>query len=1130
MDEKEHGRRVGRPLVTAEDTVTRRGFVSSALAAGVALYCGEPASGLAPRHLLSSSVTGVSLAAKPWVYWFWFNGNVSREGITADLEAMHAIGIGGAIVMCSGLLTPGPVRYMSALWMDCNAHTLREAARLGLQIDLNNDDGWSDAAGPWMPRDLAMHTVTWSEAVIDGGGELALALPMPTHIDNFYRDSVVLAFPAADTAGAPLPAPFVTEEPGLNSYIVHDYGHPVTAHSASVDLWAGPEVGSVPVIFHLEASDEGGSYRRVYTFDNAWRWTAQRVSRSLTISVRLPPVRARFVRMVVPFTQKLHGSTGNQRNGFRLSAEDRIALWELKAGFALTTRALEQPDRYAGGFVNEFLEQGTIAPPAASGAAMQLRQIVDLTTHTADGTLRWTAPSGRWVILRIGYTLADWKNHTSSPEGRGYNANMFLASAMDLQFAAVLKKVMQANPGAAPHTLTTAHMDSSECGAQNWSHTLPAEFETRCGYSMIPWMPAVCGGRIVESADATEKFLWDLRRVMADLIAENYWGRFGELAHRNGLQFTAEASGRMQFLNDPLLYLSKADVPMGEFWVGEKFLRPDCAHCRSTANTLGKRVVMAESYTSFDPVISKGAGQWKDHPYSLKALGDKAFAAGINHFVFHRYLAQPSVMDRPGFAWGDASQSIGINMERTNTWWQQAAAWMSYLSRSQQLLQRGRAVADVCILMDEGVPNHLVMPQDMPSGFHCDGLHYTLLPQMTVKAGELVLPSGMRYRMLVLPPSGQLRASAARELVRLSTAGATLVGFGTFLSPSLADAVHQHATIAPAPTYASVAAAVQAMHLRPDFEGHDEVLFYHRRDAGSDIYFLSNQSQQPIAFDARFRIEGRAPELFDADAGTTTEAAVYDTSNGITRVPLTLDPSGSVFVLFQRPGVDAILSGDRLCNTLGTDADRVLLQRMGDGSIVLTAATSGSLSIRTQRGRLARLNLAALPSQLLTQPWTVSFPAGLGAPAEITLDALLGWDKHPDEGVRHFSGTATYRCTFSVDPDVLGPQRAAFLDLGHVDVIAQATLNGRALGIRWKPPFRYDVTYLLRAGSNTLNIAVTNLWPNRLIGDSALPAERRITRTNFNPYRASSPLFPSGLQGPVKLTFAHRRTVRFTES
>lgn len=504
----------------------------------------------------------VPASARPWVYWFWFNGNVSREGITADLEAMHAIGIGGAIVMCSGLLSPGPVRYLSPLWMDLNQHMLREAARLGMQIDLNNDDGWSDAAGPWIPPELAMHKVTWSETIVQGGRPVQVSLPAPPDVQGFYRDTAVLAFPVPLGAGEQLPQPYVDEQPGHPSYIVHDYRSLITARSAEVDLWTGPEIGSVPVVIGIEASEDGNAWRPVYRFDNGWRWTAQRVSRLLTISVRFRSTQARYFRLVIPYTTTLSGpDSPTQRNRLRLLSEDRISLWELKAGFDLTTRALEQPDRYSGGFINEFMERGTPSAAADPGSVIDPKSVLDLTSSVQEGNLRWEAPEGRWLVQRIGYTLAGWENHTASKEGLGLNANMFVPEAMDLQFAAVLGRLMRANPEAVPETLSTVHMDSSECGAQNWAVNLPEEFERRCGYSIVPWLPAVTGGRLAGSLDQTERFLWDLRRTMADLIAENYWGCFGTLAHRHGLQFTAEASGRMQFLNDPLLYLSKPDVP-----------------------------------------------------------------------------------------------------------------------------------------------------------------------------------------------------------------------------------------------------------------------------------------------------------------------------------------------------------------------------------------------------------------------------------------------------------------------------------------------------------------------------------------------------------------------------------------
>jgi len=469
-------------------------------------------------------------------------------------------------------------------------------------------------------------------------------------------------------------------------------------------------------------------------------------------------------------------------------------------------------------------------------------------------------------------------------------------------------------------------------------------------------------------------------------------------------------------------------------------------------------------------------------------------------------------------------------MERTNTWWYPGAAWIAYLSRCQHLLQTGREIVDVCVLVDEGAPSRVVQPDGMPNGFRFDGLHSTMLSQLSVRDGELVLPSGMRYRLLVLPPLGKMRPATAREIGRLSAAGACIIGIRPTSSPSLAQYPScdvELATIVDSwkTVYTTVAEAIQSLELRPDFECGENVLFMHRTEGSQDHYFLSNQTGKEVRIDAQFRLNGRAPELLDPDTGVTAAAAIYSSANGVTTVPLILDPAGSIFVLFRKPAGETIASASKLVNNFGASLEDARLRTLPNRSIEVTTAAAGNILIRTTDGRKANLNFAPLPKRELSGPWRLVFPPNWGATEETELLKLISWSESPDEGIRHFSGTATYSIDFDVASDELVPGRAVYLELGEVKVIAEVMLNGKGVRTLWKPPCRCELTGGLKIGRNALQIKVTNLWPNRLIGDSSLPGSKRFTKTNFNPYEPDSPLFRSGLLGPVTLTFAHRQIV-----
>ena len=1117
---------------------TRRELLSGALKTGA--YTSV-------RHALPAQIGAQSGATgypsqneilnRPWVYWFWLNGNITPEGITHDLESMASIGISGAIILSSHVGEKGPYQYSTSQWFDIVQHTIREAQRLGMALHFNNGDGWADASGPWVPLEESMQKLVWTEMRLDATSTRPIHLPEPENFQGSYRDIAFLAFPTPANNGA-LPSPLqITPQRGSPSFVVHDYGQAVTVRSAQIRLWADKEVPILtPVLWSLEASVDGTAYEEIYRFDNHWRFCDQKVDRFLHLSCRFKPHTARYFRLCIPYQQKLANDlptngrlNPEQSNHFTLSSDDLIAQWEMKGGhFDNSGGALEQPSRYSGGFRNLFAEFGTPQPQPEPGSILRQQDLVDITAHFANGALDWGPPSGNWTVLRVGYTAIGRKNNIATATGRGYYVDRFNADAMDHHFSHLAQKVIDQNRKEAGHGLAGFHMDSSECGPQNWGPRFAEEFQKRRGYSIVPWLPALAGGHIVHSLEASERFLWDFRRTIADLFADCWWGRLADLCHRNELTLTGEGAGRMAFMLDPLLHLSKADFPMGEFWVGEIDVRPDCSLSRSTANTYGKKAVFGESFTSATWIDSPYAGAWQDHPWSLKKLGDHAFVSGINHFVFHRSISQPTD-DRPG----TALPRIGINMERSNTWWNSGGkAWNGYLQHCQNLLQSGREIVDVCVLMDEDVPNYLLPPEDLPPGYRFDGLHSQLLEHATVDDGDLLLPSGMRYKLLVLPESTLLRPQTMRHVARLIEGGLAVVGNRPTRSPSLQDYPDCDREVATLVdrcwksknVHASLRAALAALQLRPDFVFHTDadIRCMHRRNQRGDFYFVSNQTDSDLRCKASVRIGNAIPLLLDPDTKEERTPAQFTSQSETTSVDLHLLPRESLF-LFMLPGkTDESISA---INVATGTAPEFTMQK--GGSIAAVALSSASVRLTSSRNRHAALTFAVKKPVLLNSGWTVSFPQDLGAPASIELPDLISLDQVHEEGARHFSGTATYRTMFDLSTTVSETDELAFLDLGSVGVVAQVTINGAALRTTWKPPFRYDVTHLLRKGKNTLVIQVTNLWANRLIGDSALPPEKRIAKTNYNPYKPDTPLPLSGLKGPVAIIFGQRKIVTF---
>jgi len=1065
-------------------------------------------------------------SARPHTWWHWLNGNTSKQGITADLEAMKRAGIGGAQIFNVDCGIPdGPVPVMSAEWQDHTRHAISEAARLGIEICVHNCPGWSSSGGPWVQPEHAMQMLTWSERTVRGPARIAEALPQPAMRRGYYRDIAVYALPVpADQTAA---------------------GYRV-ANSA-------PKAA----------------------FDR-------------------PPSRDPDIR----------------------------------------------PDAPAG-------------TPAGS--------IVNLTGRmNADGVLTWEAPTGEWVILRIGHTCTGAQNAPAPATGRGLEVDKLSRAAMDAFWPGFMGRVLQAAGPNAGKTLNNALIDSYETGYQNWTPGFGDEFIKRRGYDPMPYLPAVTG-RVVESNEKTERFLWDFRRTVADLWAENYYGYFRDLCHRNGLKFSTEPYGNGGF--DNLQCGGLADIPMGEFWVPNAGAGETLKIAASAAHTNGRKIVGAESFTA-----DEGRGRWLVEPYGIKALGDYVFTQGINRYIFHRYAHQPWMDLYPGMTMGP----WGTHLERTITWWDQASAWFRYIARCQYLLQSGLFVADACYFVGDAGPNDLPgragLQPALPVGYDYDGCDATvLLNRMSVKSGRIVLPDGMSYRLLVLPNSPYMTPKTARKVRDLVRAGAMVIGPRPVKSPSLQGYPRCDEEVAAIGAEVwgdcdgervkertfgkgrvfwgmTMEQVLARLSLPPDFDyratgGSGRLVYIHRRVGNAEVYFVSNQEYRTVAVDCRFRIAGRLPELWHADTGAMETASLWRQEKGRTIVSLRFEPAESVFVVFRKPApsdhlVTALRQGpaapkpqaerievklaryEALDGSRGADVTARVRQMVeqgyteigasndvfGDpvplvvkrlriewtlngvprqateqegGTIVLgtrtraaaprdwtlEAGTAGSVNLipwragayefRTAKGAVRRLTVKADATVLNVEgPWTVRFKPGWGAPPSATFPRLVSWTERPEEGIRYFSGWAVYAKTLNVPAGMAARGRRTELDLGAVKNFAEVTLNGKPLGVLWKAPFRLDVTGLLKAGRNTLEVKVTNLWPNRLIGDEQLPADvewngnalrawpdwvwsgaprprrERLTFTTWRFWTKDSPLLESGLLGPVTIQSATVLTVR----
>ena len=743
--------------------------------------------GAAPDELAQGFVRPPA-SAKPHTWWHWMNGNVTAAGITADLEAMKRVGLGGAQIFNVDYGIPaGPVKFMGPDWRTLVVHAVKEADRLGLELCIHNCAGWSSSGGPWVQPEDAMQSIAMREQHVVGPQHLQAKLPEPGAGAGRYRDIAVLVFP---TPGG---------DPGKDTL--------------------------------------------------------------------------------------------------------RIADIARKAGF-------ETPQK-----------ERALAPPAdarPTNLAVGPATIVDLTgLLSADGTVAWDVPAGAWTVLRLGYCPKGTTNGPAMPEGRGLEVDKMSRPAMDAFFAGMMQTVINDVGPLAGKTLNSALIDSYEVGPQNWTPQFRDGFAKRRGYDPLPWMVTLTG-RVVGGMALSERFLYDYRRTIAELHRDNYFQYFAELCHRHGMLASVEPYGNGLF--DDLAAGAACDIPMGEFWVGSRG-SASLKLASSIAHTTGRKIAGAESFTA-----DWHSGRWQNDPYALKALGDRAFCMGINRFIFHRYAAQPWLDKAPGMTMGP----WGVHFERTNTWWEPGAAWLGYIARCQYLLQAGLFVGDVCYYAGEDSPlGSRAGDPPLPAGYDCDALsRELLLTRLSVRDGRIVLPDGMSYRLLVLPPTDAMTPAVARKIRQIVADGACVVGPRPTRSPSLSDypdcdaqvrrigdnvwgdcdgrTVVVHAfgkgrVIWGQPLNEVLSSMGVGLDFTYTAEPGAELLYIHRTAGDAEIYFVSNQAQASQTVTCSFRVTGKWPELWHPDTGVIEQAAVFTEAGGRTAVPMVLDPSGSVFVVFRRP-------------------------------------------------------------------------------------------------------------------------------------------------------------------------------------------------------------------------------------
>lgn len=989
------------------------------------------------------------------VYWYWISDNISEEGIIRDLEAMKEAGINRAFIGNIGLdeVKYGKVKLLSEEWWKIVHTALKKASELDIEIGIFNSPGWSQSGGPWIKPNESMRYVGASELKVQGPQNLQTTLPC---VAEDAKDIRVIAFPQ------PVENVYhrrwtIKKREGNEETLEIKVPEGITLRSLTI---ASPSLLRTTADLYVK---EGTEYRLLK------RVGVDRVNTGLSVGFLpyAPVVTALPETKGTDFRLFVHAS-GNADMIVDLSSQPIVERYPEKTFAKMFQYPLPLWHEYMWEKQPEISDSKVLIDP---------KQVIDITSYYKDGKLHWQVPPGEWTIMRTAMCPTQVTNSPASPEGRGLEVDKMSKKHIAAHFDAYLGEILRRIPPEDRRTFKVVVQDSYETGGQNWTDDMIKAFKKKYKYDPIPYLP-VLQGIVIGSPDMSDRFLWDLRRLVADRIAYDYVGGLREVSHRHGLTTWLENYGHWGFPGEFLQYGGQSDEIGGEFWSEGQLGDIENRAASSCAHIYGKKKVWAESFTA-------GGSNFSRYPHTLKQRGDRFFTEGINSTMLHVYIHQPWEDKVPG-----VSTSFGNEFNRHNTWFSQLDVFGQYLKRCNFMLQQGTYIADVAYYIGEDTPKMTgTCDPALPRGYSFDYINAeVLLTKSSVKNNRLTLESGMQYRVLVLPKQKSIRPEVLKQIKKFVKEGLVIIGPTPEYSPSLVDypsADKEVRKIASElwahPSYGkgkvfsekhSLEDVFSALSLSPDCKVSDvaPVSFIHRTTGEEDIYFLSNQSNATVSFDATFRVSGKKPELWNPLTNEIRSLPEYSVSDSSITIPLQLESCESSFIIFRNK-TEKIAPGKNYPNP----------------QILTTIET----------------------------PWDVKFENKRQGPKEsIVFNTLTDWITSEDPRIKYYSGTANYTNTFTI---VDLPHQPVYINLGKVVAMAKVYLNEKYVGGAWTYPYRLNITEYLQKGKNTLRIEVVNNWMNRLIGDLKLPEEQRSTWTMENPWRDDSQLQSSGLFGPVQI-------------
>ena len=1019
-----------------------------------------------------------STEAKPWTFWYWMYGAVSKEGIKADLKAMQQIGLGGAYLMpikgVVGSDYPKSVSQLTPEWWEMVRYSMQQADSLGLKLGMHISDGFALAGGPWILPKESMQKVVFTDTIIKGGEIKKLPLRNPETVQGYYEDIAIYALPVQPSALAKVeiisnnpddPTPFSVIGNDFKSttpcYIQYRYAVPFTLRSIEITP-TGNNIQSQRLA--VSASNDGVNFRLVKQLVPA-RQGWQNTGFNSTFSV--PATKAKYFRLSwtpegsEPGSEDLDAAKWKPTLKIKtilLSTSPRINQWEGKAGLVWR--------------VGTKTTSGEIA----NADCTPKTGIINLTPSFKNGQLTCKLPKGDWRILRMGHTSTGTTNATGGG-GKGLECDKFSELAVKKQFDNWFGAAFTKTDSALAHrVLKRMHIDSWECGSQNWSDNFAAEFRSRRGYDLMYYLPLLAGYPI-ESAEVSEKVLLDVRSTISELVVDVFYKVMAEKAKAYDCETSAECVAPT-FVSDGLLHFKTVDRPMGEFWLrSPTHDKPnDMLDAISGAHIYGKNIIQAEGFTELRT-------NWDEYPAMLKPILDRNFALGINKLFFHIFVHNPYIDKAPGMT----LDGIGLYFQRDQTWWKQGKAFVDYISRCQAMLQYGHPVTDIAVFTGEEIPSRALTPDklvsllpgimgeervkseqkrlanagqpmlEMPAGvnhsanifkaedwinplngYAYDSFNKEVLLQARGENGQLVFPSGASYKELLLPNAKSYSNEIKAKINELRKQGVAI--------PELP--------------------LTNGDFIGPDVIIPQNIAWTHRKGKDADIYFISNQDNFTKDFGVTFRINKRIPQLWNPVTGEITIPARWKEENGSTNIFLNLNAFESVFVVFEN-------------------------------------------NAPSNQGRQLQA-MDVCNSKPLVTTWDISFTKNNQT---IKTDTLFDWSKNANPLIKYYSGTAIYKTNFNCTDET----KSVYLNLGKVSNLATVRVNGFDCGTVWTEPYEVNISKALKKGTNTLEIEVANTWANAINGfDKGTPPFPGIW-TNGKYRMSEDKLLEAGLMGPVSI-------------